>query len=93
MSKVSLARACIAAVVLALILLPGEVWSAPDSDYDRQGFDADLVYVDAYNRSLFDPFLVLENGTWAGCPCEPGSELTIAGSGLAESRTGISEGA
>ena len=93
MSKLLLARASVAAVALALILLPGEVWSAPESDYDRQGFDEDLVYVDAYNRSLFDPFLVLENGTWAGCPCEPGTELTIAGSGLAGSRTGSTEGA
>ena len=93
MSKVAVARLAIAAIALSLILLPGEVWSGPASDFEQEGFDPDLVYVQESNRYLFDPFLVLENGTWEACPCAPGSELTISGENLGDSVSQNAEGA
>lgn len=82
-SKAPLARWLLAGVALGLMLLPGEVWSKPASDFEIQGFDSELHYVDIRSRYLFDPFLILENGTWQACPCSPGSHLTIAGQDLA----------
>ena len=83
-SKLALARLLLAAVALGLMVLPGEVWSQPSSDLEQNGFDPELHYAQPVNRHLFDPFLILENGTWEACPCLPGSQLTIAGQGLAD---------
>lgn len=93
MSKVTLARLAVAAMALALVLLPGEVWSRPPADLEKQGFDPQLHYRQPRSRQAFDPFLVLENGTWEPCPCPPGTHLAIVGQGLAERTAKDPEGA
>lgn len=72
-----------ALAALALILLPGELWSRPDFDLTAEGFDPETVYVDQRgDRYLYDPFQVLTNGEWRTCPCAPGSELSLVGNEL-----------
>ncbi|HUF53824.1 MAG TPA: hypothetical protein VMR52_08635 [Dehalococcoidia bacterium] len=89
----AIARAAIVIVALALILLPGEVWSDAETDYEQTAFDTDLVYTGQMSRSTFDPYLVYQHGTWESCPCRPGSAVTIAGSGLSGSRAESEGGA
>ena len=86
-------RIALAGLVLGLVLLPGEIWSSPSSDYTQNGFDPGLVHMDPGNRHTFDPFLIIANGTWEACPCEPGTELTISGDQLSDSTGRSPEGA
>jgi hypothetical protein len=84
MSRIAIARLLLAAFALSLMLLPGELWAPASSDLEQEGFDTELPYVEPHNRHLFDPYLILENGTWEACPCLPGTELTISGQDLAD---------
>jgi hypothetical protein len=70
-------------MILAIMLLPGEVWQAPANDFEASGFDPATQHVRETSAYVFDPFVVLENGTWEPCPCEPGSHLAIVGQNLA----------
>lgn len=92
-SRPPIARVAIAFVALALILLPGEAWSEPKSDFEQAGFDADLIYTAPMSRTAFDPLVVSRHGSWTACPCPPDSLIAITGSGLAESRTESTAGA
>jgi hypothetical protein len=86
LSTRTIARAAIAFVALALVLLPGEAWSAAEVDYQADGFDSDLIYSNSMSRTAFDPFVVSQHGSWEPCPCEPGSLVTIGGRRLADGR-------
>jgi|GEM_PF-874661 len=84
MSKLAVARVIIALIALLLMLAPGEVWSRPEADFEKEGFDANLHYVQPRSRQIFDPFLILENGTWKPCPCPPAEHLAIVGKDLVQ---------
>ncbi|HXG36065.1 MAG TPA: glycosyltransferase 87 family protein, partial [Dehalococcoidia bacterium] len=91
-SRLGLARVIIAALALILLLLPGEVWSRPQADLQQGGFDPGLQIVAPENRFLYDPYLILNKGTWEACPCSPGNILTITGSDLAQKSSSSSQG-
>lgn len=86
-------RLAIALAVLAIVLLPGEVWQAPANDFEASGFDPATQFARQTSAYVFDPFIVLENGTWRPCPCEPASHLAIVGQDLATVSARNSEGA
>jgi len=78
-------RIATAAAILALILIPAEVWERPSVDLTTEGFDSSINYVDERGgRYVFAPFQVLTNGEWETCPCAPSSYLVLIGSNLSE---------
>jgi len=78
---VPVARVAVAAALLALILIPAEVWDRPSTDLTATGFDGPTHYVDERGgRYVFAPFQVLTNGDWEACPCQAASYLVLAGS-------------
>jgi len=86
-------RLAIALAILATMLLPAEVWQAPANDFSASGFDSSTQLARTTSAYVYDPFVVVRNGTWEPCPCEPASDLTIVGQNLAQATVRNSEGA
>jgi hypothetical protein len=71
------------------MLLPAEVWSAPDHDLDVTGFDPPTIFADeAGNRYDGEALGVLTNGDWTSCPCDTGIELSLLGQNLSPETAG-----
>ena len=92
-SLLSFLRPAIALALLATMLLPAEVWQAPANDFEASGFDPAIQLARTKSAYVFDPFVVVRNGTWESCPCQPASDLAIIGQDLAKGTARNSEGA
>ena len=86
-------RLAIAVAILAIMLLPAEVWQAPANDFETSGFDSAIQLTRTESAYVFDPFVVVRSGSWEPCPCEPNSYLAIVGQDLAQTTARNSEGA
>ncbi len=87
-------RLAVALAILALLLIPANVWSHPSTDMTARGFDSATAFVNTRGPSyVFAPFQILTNGDWHNCPCAPGTQLVLVGNGLSPRTLSDPEGA